>query len=194
VEKECVRVHEPSAQILTVQLRIRLFRFLSNLMRRGKTDGFTLLELVVTVAIIGSLSSIAIPNYMQQIENARIARATGEIRVLEKEILTYHAANQVYPNSLDDIGRGGLKDPWGNPYEYVDLTSIEGKDKARKDHFLVPINTDFDLYSKGRDGDSTGPLTAKASQDDIIRAGDGQYVGIAEAFSVAGKSKEEKSK
>jgi hypothetical protein len=35
---------------------------------------------------------------------------------------------------------------------------------------LHPINSDFDLYSKGKDGDSAAPLTASRSQDDIIRA------------------------
>ncbi|MEE8148540.1 MAG: hypothetical protein V3T24_13110, partial [Longimicrobiales bacterium] len=53
---------------------------------------------------------------------------------------------------------------------------------ARKDKFLVPINSDFDLYSLGSDGKSTPPLGAKASKDDIIRANDGSYMGIAEFF------------
>ncbi len=53
---------------------------------------------------------------------------------------------------------------------------------ARKDRFLVPINCDFDLYSVGPDGESKIPLTAKQSHDDIIRAGDGAYVGVASDF------------
>jgi len=51
-------------------------------------------------------------------------------------------------------------------------------DKARIDHQLHPINCDYDLYSKGADGKSTAPLTAKISQDDIIRANNGGYVGL----------------
>ena len=51
--------------------------------------------------------------------------------------------------------------------------------QARKDHNLVPINSDFDLFSAGPDGKSTGPLTAKASRDDIIRGSDGAFVGRA---------------
>ncbi len=54
--------------------------------------------------------------------------------------------------------------------------------KARKDHFMVPINTDYDLYSMGADGKSLAPLTAKASQDDIIRANDGLFIGRASEF------------
>ena len=47
---------------------------------------------------------------------------------------------------------------------------------------MVPINEFFDLYSMGADGKSVSPLTAQASHDDIIRAYDGQYVGIASAL------------
>jgi general secretion pathway protein G len=52
----------------------------------------------------------------------------------------------------------------------------------RKDRFLVPINTYYDLYSMGPDGQSQPPLTARVSRDDVIRANDGQYFGPAEAF------------
>jgi general secretion pathway protein G len=52
----------------------------------------------------------------------------------------------------------------------------------RKDRFLVPINTDYDLYSMGKDGRSSPPLTAKASRDDIIRANDGAYIGLASNY------------
>ena len=46
------------------------------------------------------------------------------------------------------------------------------------DHQLHPINCDYDLYSVGKDGKSEAPLTAKVSQDDIIRANNGGYVGL----------------
>jgi len=56
------------------------------------------------------------------------------------------------------------------------------KGKARKDKFLVPLNSTYDLYSKGKDGQSKLPLTAKASKDDIIRASDGAFIGLASEF------------
>lgn len=56
------------------------------------------------------------------------------------------------------------------------------KPKPRKDRFLVPINSDYDLYSKGRDGESVAPLTAKQSHDDVVRANDGAFVGLAVNF------------
>ena len=55
-----------------------------------------------------------------------------------------------------------MRDPWGNPYGYLNLGDKNANGHARKDHSLVPINTDFDLYSMGPDGRSSPPLTAKA--------------------------------
>ena len=46
----------------------------------------------------------------------------------------------------------------------------------------MPINSDYDLYSMGEDGGTRPPLTARPSQDDIVRAGDGGFVGLAEEF------------
>ena len=53
-----------------------------------------------------------------------------------------------------------------------------GRGQARKDHNLVPINSDFDLYSMGRDRQSAGPLTSGPSKDDIVRASDGGFIGL----------------
>ena len=52
----------------------------------------------------------------------------------------------------------------------------------RKDHNLHPLNSEFDLYSFGKDGQSQSPLTAKASRDDVIWARDGGFVGLAEDY------------
>jgi general secretion pathway protein G len=54
--------------------------------------------------------------------------------------------------------------------------------QLRKDHNLVPINTDFDLYSVGRDGLSVAPLTAPRSRDDVVRGNNGAYIGLGENY------------
>jgi general secretion pathway protein G len=54
--------------------------------------------------------------------------------------------------------------------------------KPRKDRFLKPLSTDYDLYSSGLDGLSTATLEAKHSHDDVIRALEGDYIGLAELF------------
>ena len=137
---------------------------------------------MVVIAIIGTLAAIGIPVYSSWIEKAKITKAISEIRIIEKEITAYYIENNELPQSLADISKEGLMDPWGNPYEYLNLQATKGKGKMRKDRFMVPINTDFDLYSKGPDGRSVSPLTAKHSHDDIIRANDGEFVGSASQY------------
>jgi len=44
------------------------------------------------------------------------------------------------------------------------------------------LNSDFDLYSSGEDKNSKGPLSAKESRDDIIRANNGAFIGLAEDY------------
>ena len=53
---------------------------------------------------------------------------------------------------------------------------------VRKDKNLVPINSDFDLYSMGPDGESVSPLTANSSRDDIVRGRNGDYIGNAAEY------------
>jgi len=146
--------------------------------------GFTLIELMVVIAIVGTLSGIGIPAYNSYIEKAKITKTIAEIRLLEKEIRVYEVNNEMFPDTLNDIGRENFLDTWGNPYQYLNFANIKGKGKGkmRKDRFLVPINSDFDLYSMGKDGKSQTPLTAKASHDDIIFANNGEYVGIASEY------------
>ena len=141
--------------------------------------GLTLSELLIVMAVIGILSSIALLLYYDFSYRAQVAKAIADIATLDSEISTFETMNERLPNDLAEIGRAGLRDPWGNPYEYLNF-ALGGQ--PRKDQALHPINTEFDLYSKGRDGDSQTPLTAQASRDDIIRANDGQYIGLASGY------------
>lgn len=143
--------------------------------------GFTLVEILIGMAIIATLAGIAVPMGSSYIDQARNARAIAEIRLMEKDIKTFEIENETLPNSLSDAGQGGLLDPWWNPYEYL---KVEGAKIGwlRKDRFLVPVNSDYDLYSRGKDGTSVSPFTAKPSHDDIVRAADGGYVGLASGF------------
>jgi general secretion pathway protein G len=54
-----------------------------------------------------------------------------------------------------------------------------GRTRLRKDRNRAPLNTDFDLYSLGPDGESALPLPAAPSLDDVVRAADGKYIGRA---------------
>ena len=83
-----------------------------------------------------------------------------------------------FPDSLADLGPVPV-DPWGNPYRYLNIANVSGVGPLRKDHNLVPLNSDFDLYSMGEDGASSPSLTAANSRDDILRGNNGGFVGTA---------------
>ena len=142
--------------------------------------GLTLIELLIVMAVVGILATISILLYLDYSYQAQIARAVADIAILDSEISTFETMNERLPNDLVEIGRSTLLDPWGRPYEYLNFSL--GSGQPRKDHALHPINTEFDLYSKGRDGASQAALTAAASRDDIIRANDGQFMGLASNY------------
>jgi general secretion pathway protein G len=54
--------------------------------------------------------------------------------------------------------------------------------EVRKDRFLVPLNSDYDLYSKGKDGESVPQIGDRRSQDDVLRANNGAYIGLASGY------------
>lgn len=145
--------------------------------------GFTLVELLLALVIIAVLITIAINTYSNYIERSRVAQATSDIIRIEAVIENFYIINLKYPESINELtGQIPMLDPWGNPYQYLNITTTKGKGKVRKDHNLVPLNTDYDLYSMGKDGNSVSPLTAKASRDDIVRANNGRFVGLASEY------------
>ena len=149
---------------------------------REASGGFTLVELMLVVALILTLSGIAIPSLLAAVDRAKIARSVGDVRTIGGQVQAFDIINGRYPGTLDELGYGSHRDPWGHAYQYLNFQTATGTGQMRKDRFLVPINSFFDLYSMGKDGVSVSPLTAKQSQDDIIWANDGGYVGLAEDF------------
>jgi general secretion pathway protein G len=148
----------------------------------GRASGFTVLELVVTAAILAILASLAIGAYQNHINRTRIAKAITDISGIQVQISHFELDRGKYPDDLGEIGQADLRDPWGNAYAYLNIANVKGKGSVRKDKNLVPINSDFDLYSAGPDGQTQPPLTAAASKDDIIRANNGAYVGEAAKY------------
>ncbi len=153
-------------------------------MHRPSGPGFTLIELMVCVALIGILSAIAVPAFEAYRQRARLAVCISDLKVIQQQVTTFFIDTGQWPDTLADAGLIGWKDPWGYPFQYLKIggaaKSVIGK--ARKDHFMVPINTDFDLYSMGPDGKTAAPLSSKAGSDDIIRANDGQFIGRASMY------------
>jgi general secretion pathway protein G len=154
-------------------------------MGRPSVYGWTLIELLLVLAIVGILSSLSIIKIQDMIDHARVAKAIGDIEAIQVEIIGFEAGDDSLPSSLAGVDRDTYLDPWGHPYVYFKYPPAKGSGNvagARMDRFLHPLNSDFDLYSMGKDGLSLAPITAKASQDDIIRANDGGFIGLAAQF------------
>ena len=149
-----------------------------------KLKGFSLIELIVAVAIVAVLATIAIPSYRQYIQRIDIQTAITDLQVISAAIERYQIVNGSFPASLSvlKLSADQLIDPWGNSYQYLDVSIQANRGKVRKDKNLVPINNDFDLYSLGKDGKSVSPLTAASSRDDIIRANNGNFYGLASDY------------
>ena len=146
------------------------------------SDGFTLLEIMLALAILAVLASIGIVAYTGYINSARVSGAANQIQSMSLVIDAYNQEYKEFPASLAELGMDTLKDPWGYPYHYLNIAAASNVGQVRKDHNLVPLNTDYDLYSSGKDGQSVPPLTAAASHDDIVRANNGGFIGLASDY------------
>lgn len=145
--------------------------------------GFTIIELLTVLAIVGILTTMATVKYAAVLRQAKVAKAIGDIKAIQTDLQAIEAGDAPLPASLAAIGRGAMLDPWGNPYQYNPFPpGRRVPNGARRDRFLVPINSTFDLYSMGEDGQSVPPLNAQRSADDIIRANDGGFIGLAERY------------
>ena len=136
---------------------------------------------MVVVLLIGILTALAMPYYGNWRNRVNTVQATSDIIGNEAIVEIYVVANKTLPSSWADIPAARTIDPWGRPYVYYNIEA-NGKGGARKDHALNPLNTDYDMYSVGPDGVSKAQITQTDSLDDVIRASNGGYVGIASGF------------
>lgn len=123
--------------------------------------GFTLIEIMVVVVIIGLLAAVILPNVFGRVEDARVAKTKSDIQAIETALTLYKLDNYKFPST--DLGLAALstrpndptvrnwreggylqrlhKDPWGNPYQYVS-PGTRGQE--------------YDLYSLGADATEGG--------------------------------------
>jgi general secretion pathway protein G len=162
----------------------------------GPCHGFTLIELLIAILIVLTLAGIAVPLTTEYIHQANVVRTITEIRMVEKEIISFETERGYYPGgktpgmlqSMHEIGKDQFKDPWGTPYQYRNLAQgPHAGDKpkfCRRDRSYNPLNYDFDLYSVGPDRQvpTHNQITANKGADDIVRAANGRYVGVGAKF------------
>ena len=155
-----------------------LFKHLS--LGRRKKEGFkkafTLVELLITVAIMGTLAAIAIPQYTSYKDNQNNTTATIDIRNIESQIERFRALNSgTPPATLAAANIATTNDPWGHAYIY-------GNPPTRWDKHNKPINKDYDLLSMGKDGQTALQLWQTKAFDDIIRCNNGAYIGLGSQY------------
>jgi general secretion pathway protein G len=116
-------------------------------MSRRRSNGFTLLELLVVIVIIGLLAGYVAPRYFSQVGKSEVQVARAQIDSLEKALDQYRLDKRRYPTAEEGLAaiQPYLKktlpnDPWGRPYIY----------RAGGN------NGDFEVISLGRDGKSGG--------------------------------------
>ncbi len=109
-------------------------------LRRRAARGFTLIEIMVVVVIMGVLAALVVPRLMGRTDDARILAARQDIATLMQALKLYRLDNQRYPTTEQGLQAlvarptaapipqnwktGGYldrlnKDPWGNPYQYL---------------------------------------------------------------------------
>jgi general secretion pathway protein G len=148
----------------------------------GKTSTvrtrFNPTDIAIVLAVVALLSAMAMPAWSLVVDQQRNQLAANQLQLIRDRILQQRTLKGSLPVSLQELRGLPDADPWGHPYVYRNLRRTQSN-VARRDHRLHAINRDFDLYSKGSNGDSRAPLNAMASRDDIVMAGDGSYVGSA---------------
>lgn len=153
----------------------------------AEKGGFTLIELMLAMAIVSILTAVAVPMYSDYVKKSNNNKAIADLNMIQLCIERFYSIGFTYPNTLADIApclpNKGL-DPWAHSYQYLNI--IDGgpgiKGQVRKDKKLNPINTLYDLYSMGADGKTKKQLDNKDSVDDIVIARDGGFIGVSADF------------
>jgi general secretion pathway protein G len=107
---------------------------------------------MLAVTIIGILVTLAAAKYDSYRDRVNVAKVVTDILTISASIGEYKLDYRVFPADLATIGKNAMRDPRGTPYEYVSHEDAKGKGKFRKDKNIVPINSDYDLWSNGKDG------------------------------------------
>ena len=107
----------------SVRRNLRLVADSGKAGRQFANAGFTLLEILAVIVILGLLSTLAIAIYQNYKKNAMNSAAIATIGTLSEAIMQYRENNDVYPDDLNVIPGGQQLDPWGHPYQYLNIAN-----------------------------------------------------------------------
>ncbi|MDX1626091.1 MAG: type II secretion system major pseudopilin GspG [Wenzhouxiangellaceae bacterium] len=129
--------------------------------QRAPQGGFTLIEVLVVVVILGILAAVVVPRFMDEPDEARVTKARQDIQAIVTALNMYRLDNRSYPSTnqgLEALVRepsglpesaswkqGGYldrlpTDPWGHPYRYLN----------------PGVHGEIDVWSEGADGQPGG--------------------------------------
>ena len=175
---------------------------------RRSVAGFTLIEIMVVLVIIGVLAALIAPNVLNRAADARVTAARTDVNNLMQALKLYKLDNQRYPSAEQGLEALVRKpsagpnapnwkpyldklppDPWGRAYQYFNLETERGNGQARQRKNLKPLNTDYDLYSIGRDGETSKVVSDDTALDDVVRGLNGRFTGFAKDLDATASSK-----
>ena len=149
-------------------------------MTRARGQGFTLIEVMVVVVVIGIIAAIMIPNLLNALQRGRQKRTLGDIHAVGTAVAAYEADRDKYPLQAATA-------PLGNMQSVLEPTFIQALPTTdgwgRDFTYLCAGGASYTLVSKARDGVSNGPASGPTSNfnNDIVFS-DGQFVTFPEGI------------
>jgi general secretion pathway protein G len=99
--------------------------------KHGSEDGFTLIELMIVIVVIGVLATIAIPNYIASLKSAKEAVLKEDLHVIRQQIDAYTNDKEKAPQSLDDlVSAGYMKSIPDDPMTHSNTTWVTATDDS----------------------------------------------------------------
>lgn len=142
--------------------------------------GFTLIEQVTVIFLIGIIAAIAIPYFLQQPDKARYSAALAVMRSIAPDIQEYQAINDTYP---PDVGADESPDqipwqfreslPWNSPIDYEHWRIGNGMCLVQITYFGKDGDRDSERYTPVISGDDRGIVIAMYSESDGCPGGVG---------------------
>jgi general secretion pathway protein G len=152
---------------------------------RSRSAGFTLVELIIVIIIIGILAALAIPQFVSSTQDAREATLTGDLAVMRNAInLYYHQHGSTYPGAVLQDGSGGETGADDNPGTFTNqltqYTDAQGKTSGTLDRENFPFGPylmrgipDNPLAAAGADVDGVNVTSVNTAMDADVEPGKG---------------------